>query len=304
MLPKVCLFCCLLAACSTPTIKRDAQGRMPRETPREVFSGVKKKVAVLAFFNEAPYGGHDLATTATAEIRFELAQTAQFIIDPTASKVFGSSKEIYAGGGANLVQVSRKAKIMGFNFLVFGRIIDARIREKTDEIGLIRQTKSYTESQLEIRIFDVNANKEIYTETLNGYADDKTYRFFKADQESRLEYRRDLLRYGVKVAVRRAIPQILKISAKLDWMGRVAKIIGSKIYVNAGRNSGLHISDILKVMTEGTEIYDPETGALLGMSKGEIKGTIEIIDYFGEDGSIAILHSGGSVSEGDYVQLY
>jgi hypothetical protein len=84
----------------------------------------------------------------------------------------------------------------------------------------------------------------------------------------------------------------------------VAKIIGNKIYLNAGRDSGINIGDILKIITEGQEIYDPETGALIGMSKGDMKGTIEVIDYFGQDGSIAILHSGGQVLEGDFVQLY
>ena len=84
----------------------------------------------------------------------------------------------------------------------------------------------------------------------------------------------------------------------------MARIIGNKIYINAGRGSGLNVSDILKVITEGQEIFDPETGALIGVSKGEVKGTLEVIDYFGPDGAIAILHSGGSVHEGDFVQLY
>ncbi len=66
----------------------------------------------------------------------------------------------------------------------------------------MRQTKSYTEAKVEVRVFDVNAGKEIYTETLNGYADDSTYRFFAADREDYLSYRRDLLRYAVRVSVR------------------------------------------------------------------------------------------------------
>ena len=104
--------------------------------------------------------------------------------------------------------------------------------------------------------------------------------------------------------MRKSVPRILKVASKLDWVGRVARIIGNKIYVNAGRGSGLQIGDVLKVLTEGEEVYDPETGAMIGVSKGEVKGTVEIIDYFGPDGSIGILHSGGSVIEGDFVQLY
>ncbi|MEC7275145.1 MAG: hypothetical protein VXV96_02405 [Bdellovibrionota bacterium] len=293
-----------LYACQTPVVRRQGAGKIPRGTPRQHFNGVKKKVALLTFFNESPYGGPDLGITATEELRRELARTGEFIIDPMAKKLFGSSKEIYAGGGVKLVQLARKAKVAGLNFVMFGRVKDARIREKTDEIGVVRETKSYTESKVEVRIFDVNSNKEIYTDEIRGYADDSTFRLFTGDRESKLTYRRELMRYAVKVAVRKTIPRILEISRKLDWVGRVARIIGSKIYINAGRSSGMQIGDILKVVTEGQEIFDPETGALIGVSKGEVKGTVEVIDYFGPDGAIAILHSGGSVVEGDFVQLY
>ncbi|EQC46654.1 hypothetical protein [Bacteriovorax sp. Seq25_V] len=293
-----------LASCATDVVDRTNHGKRPLSTPKQYFNGVKKRIALVGFFNESPYGGEDLAITATEELRRELSRVGQFIIDNQASRIFGSSKEIYAGGGVKLVQMARRAKDSGLNFVVFGRVIEARIREKTDEIGVVRQTKAYTESKVEIRIFDVNANKEIFTETVRGYADDSSFRFFVADQESKLEYRRDLLRYVVKIAVRKSIPQIVNLAQKLEWVGRVAKIIGTKIYINAGRSAGVNIGDILKVVTEGVEIYDPETGALMGVSKGEIKGTIEIIDFVGGDASIAVLHSGGSVAEGDFVQLY
>ncbi len=293
-----------LLACAGEPVRRNFEGKMPRKEARQYFSGIKKKVALLGFFNESPYGGEDLAVVATEELRRELSKSGEFIIDPMSKNIFGSSKEIYSGGGVKLVQLSNKAKIAGVNFVIYGRVKDAAIREKTDEIGLLRKTKSYTESKVEVRVFDVNSKKEILTEELSGYADDSTYRFFSGDQEDKLNYRQELLRYGVAVAVRKSIPSILGISSKLDWTGRVAKILGSKIYINAGRNSGINVGDILKVMTEGAEIYDPESGALIGTAKGEVKGTVEIIDYFGPDGAISILHSGGSVLEGDFVQLY
>ncbi|MFA6237627.1 MAG: hypothetical protein WC635_09905 [Bacteriovorax sp.] len=293
-----------LASCGSGVITRDGQGKRPRIEERKYFAGVKKKVALLPFFNESPFESEDLEVNATEELRTELSRTGEFIVDPSSYKLFGTSKEIYVGGGMKLVQLTRQAKIAGINFVVFGRVIDARVREKTDEIGVVRQTKSYTESKVEVRVYDVNAGKEIYTETLQGYADDSTYRFFSSDREDYLSYRRDLLRYAVRVAVRKSVPKVVEMASKLDWVGRVAKIIGNKIYLNAGRESGINIGDILKIITEGAEIYDPETGALIGMSKGDMKGTIEVVDYFGTDGSIAILHSGGQVLEGDFVQLY
>ncbi len=298
-------FFLLLASCTGPAIKRD-----PRMTytaspqPQTPFNGIKKKVALLPFFNESPYGGEDLAFVATNELRIELSRTGEFIFDQTASKTFGSSKEIYAGGGMKLVQLSRKAKMSGINFVIFGRIEEARVREKTDEIGLVRKTRSFTEAKLEVRIFDVNANKEIYTQSIRGEADDSNFRLYNTSQEEQLTERQNLLRYGVRVAIRRSVPEMIQLAKRMDWLGRVARIIDTKIYINAGRESGIQMGDILKVVTEGQEIFDPETGALIGKSKGEVKGTIEVIDYYGPDGAVCILHSGGTVQEGDFVQLY
>lgn len=291
-------------SCSVNVVRRTNKGKRPRMSPTQKSFDVRKKVALLTFFNESPHGGQDLGVTATEELRGELSRAGEFVIDSMANKLFGSSKEIYSGGGVKLVQIARKAKLSGINLVIYGRVVDARIKEKSDEIGIIRKLKSYTSSRLEVRVFDVNSNKEVYNEIVNGYADDSTFRFFRTNRESTLSYRRELIRYAVKVAARRSVPPIIEISAKMDWTGRVAKIIGNKIYINAGRDSGINIGDILKVLTEGNEIYDPESGALIGLSKGEIKGTIEVIDFFGPDGAIAILHSGSSVLEGDFIQLY
>ncbi len=268
------------------------------------FSPIKKKVALLTFFNESPFGKEDLAITATEELRRELSRTSDYIVDAEASVSFGKSKEIYSGGGVKLAQLTRKAKLSGINLVVYGRITSARVRQKTDEIGVVRKTKSYAESMLEVVVFDVHANKQIFSERFDGNISDSSFKFFMSERDAELSFRTNLLRYSIKIAARRFIPRLVKLGNKLDWTGRVAKILGSKIYINAGRKSGLSMGDILRVLTEGTEIYDPESGALLGVSKGNVKGTLEIISFFGQDGAVAILHSGGSVTEGDYVQLY
>lgn len=299
----------LLASCMHQPIQRRGSGYASRgqygyQQGQPEFSPVRKKVALLPFYNESPFGKQDLAITATEEFRKELGRLRNFIIDPAAQAMFGTSKEIYAGGGMKLMQMTRKAKLSGVNLVIYGRITHARVRQKTDEIGMVRKTKSYAESVVELRVFDVHANKEIFSEKMDGNINDSNHRFFLSERDATLDYRRNLLRYSVRVAVRRFLPKVDKLGSKLDWTGRVAKIIGSKIYVNAGRKSGITVGDILKVMTEGSEVFDPESGALLGVSKGEVKGTLEVIDFFGPDGAVAVLHSGGSVTEGDFVQLY
>ena len=303
------LLCCLVVACTGPITRRtplDPGNNKYGQRPTNVkdFNPIRKKIALLSFFNEAPFGGEDLAIQATEEFRREVMRSKDYLVDPTAAQIFGSSKEIYSGGGVKLAQLTRKAKMAGVNLVVFGRITDARIRQASDEIGFVRKTKALAETKVEIKVFDVISSKELMSDVVDGTVHDDNFRFYVTEEEENMAYRQDLLRYSTRVAVRKFLPRLLQVGGKLDWTGRVAKIIGTKIYVNAGRESGVNIGDILKVITEGQEIYDPETGALIGVSKGDVKGTLEVMDYFGPDGTIAILHSGGSVTEGDFVQLY
>jgi hypothetical protein len=308
---KLALLSFILVACTGPIHRRtplDPGSRLSQPTGArnniKDFNPIRKKIALLSFFNEAPFGGDDLAVQATEEFRREISRSRDYLVDPSAAQIFGTSKEIYSGGGVKLAQLTRKAKMAGVNLVVFGRITDARIRQASDEIGFVRKTKALAETKVEIKVFDVVSSKELMSDTVDGSVHDDNFRFYVTEEEENLAYRQDLLRYSTRVAVRKFLPRLIQIGGKLDWTGRVAKIIGTKIYVNAGRDSGINIGDILKVITEGQDIYDPETGALIGVSKGDVKGTLEVSDYFGPDGAIAILHSGGSVTEGDFVQLY
>lgn len=298
----------LLVSCASnrPLIKRDNYGMDYRKKSISdpIYNPVKKKVALLTIVNEAPLGGEDLSIVATEELRRELAKTRDYLVDPTVEQIFGGSKEVFASGGAQLVQLTKKAKLAGVNLVIFGRITKARVRQHTDEVGVMRDQKSFAESEVELRMFDIHSGKEIFVDKQNGNVDDKAFRFYLDEKGENLEYRKKLMRYSIQVAMKKFMPKIVDLGNKLEWIGRVAKIIGTKIYVNAGRQSGIQVGDVLKVTTEGQEIYDPETGALIGYSEGDVKGTVEIIDYFGPDGAVAILHSGGSVTEGDFVELY
>lgn len=301
----ICLIIFLSSCATKPLVVRDNFGyNYPRKSAASSYSPIRKKIGILTFHNEAPIGGEDLAIYTSEELRRTFAKTSDFVIDSSAESIFGTSKEVFSGGGMKLAQLTKKAKISGINLIIFGRILEARIRQKSDEVGLMRNTKSYAEVKLELRVYDVHSGKELMSDQADAMVDDAAFRFYLDRKEENQEYRRSLLRYAGQAAVRKFIPKVQELGSKLDWIGRVAKIIGSKIYINAGRDSGVNIGDIMKVVTEGQEIYDPETGALLGISKGDMKGTLEIIDYFGPDGATAVLHSGGSVTEGDFVELY
>ena len=64
------------------------------------------------------------------------------------------------------------------------------------------------------------------------------------------------------------------------------------------------VGDLIKVLEPGSEIFDPDSGTLIGESPGQVKGTLEVVSFFGSDGSIAVVHSGSGFKVNDRIEMY
>jgi hypothetical protein len=197
------------------------------------------------------------------------------------------------------------AQSYGVAAIIEGRILEIKARKLSDPVGVVRQLRVSVEAVVRIRAVSTKNGHEIVNETRNSQLDTSVTRFLEGpDQDRNLVEDPELIRSVVLKAFRGLDGKISQAVEKLSWEGRVALVATNKIYVNAGRLSGIQIGDVLKVTDEGEEIYDPESGVLLGRTTGRMKGTIEVVSYFGKDGSIAAIHSGSGFKENDRVQLY
>jgi|GEM_PF-1523867 len=276
---------------------------------QQVSPFLSKKIVVLDFHNETPYQAEELGVLATEQLKKELHKTGKFtMVDlPMNFSRFvdlKKSQQIYASGGSILSDVLLGAQKSGIHYLLYGRLVYAKVNEKVDEVGFLKKAINWATVTLDVHLFDVHEKKEVFFDRYTANVDDQHYRFFVFDRASKKDFEKNLLRYTVEVAVRKTIPALFKISERLEWVGYVSKILGNKIYINAGRSSGLKLGDILKVLSPGEEIFDPVEGRSLGISKGKVKGSLEVVDFLGEEVSICLLHSGVHVLEGDLVQLY
>lgn len=77
----------------------------------------------------------------------------------------------------------------------------------------------------------------------------------------------------------------------LDWFCRIAKVEGDEVFINAGRQSGLKVGDLMEVYATGTS-----------WEKGEVKGTIQISSCFGIDASVGKLINGKKPDVDDIVR--
>ena len=294
----------VVASCSFGVVDRRTSltPKQASTSKREFF--IKKKLLILPFHNESPFGGKDLEVLATEEIRRSLMSTGRFLIDNKNADVFPNSMRVFQGGGSNLSSLLNRAKGLGVNLIVYGRIVDSSIRQKEDDVGFIKEVFLFGSSSVEVHVIDVSTEQEVLVKKVEAFTEDKSYQIQHISRENKYELRRDLLRLATKMAVAKLIKPIWEKTKKKEWFGRIAKIVGKKIYINAGVESGVKIGDIMKVLTPSQEIFDPMSGALIGKTKGDVKSTIEITDFFGNNGAVGIIHSGGNVAPGDQVTLY
>ncbi|MGK5088746.1 hypothetical protein WDW86_14405 [Bdellovibrionota bacterium FG-2] len=263
----------------------------------------KKRVLVLNFWNDTPVKSGDYGSYAADELRRALFGTQRMIL-PTDVKSDLNTSDLIQGDKVRVSQLIREGRRLGVGVMVIGRISKIVFRQKGDDVGVFRQKQSFGAVDIEIKLFDITAGREIIATSKSGEASTSAMAFGDQTNLDSPEYRAELIRLSVRNAVGPLVGDIVRAVEKMAWEGRIAKVTGNKLYINAGRASGLVGGDILKVMTLGDDVYDPTSGAFLGRSQGQLKGTLEVVDFIGPDGAVCEIHTGGNFKEGDPVQLY
>jgi hypothetical protein len=268
------------------------------------FSPLRKRSVLLPFWNDTPVKGK-FEVLAKNYLREALLETNRLnIVDerdiPLRSQDFYLDAE-----KLNVAHVAENGKKWGVSLVVLGRISKIAFRRKDDDVGLLRPTKARAAASVELRLVDVTQAKEIALGEGAGVSENSTLNLFGGQDTEDVEaYRNEVVAEALADAVKKALPALAKEVDRIQWRGKVAKITGNRIYINAGRATGIQVGDILKVSSLGGDIFDPDTGLFLGRTAGDLKGTLEVAEFFGEDGSIARVHSGANFLEGDTIQLY
>lgn len=269
----------------------------------EKLKGPKKKVLIFSFWNDTPVGDEDLGSFTADELKRELFLTKR-ILFPDDKHISSATKDFVQGDRVQTAQLVREGKRFGVSSVVVGRISKIKFRQNREEVGILREAESAVVVDIEMKVFDVASGREVSSYKRTGAASSTARVAFNDDALSQQEARAELSKEAIREAVLKLVPDALVALEKMDWQGRIAKIMGTKVYLNAGRASGLLSGDILKVLSPGEEIVDPISKVFLGRSEGLLKGTLEVSEFIGTDSAMATIHTGGNFQEGDVVRLY
>jgi len=300
-----------LAGCSgmglrgneAPVIKREVKDVSPQARKSDD-SSPRKRLMILPFLDSSEQRPQSLRDQARREVIKELNKTGEIIVLDSNELKLDLAKQIQSGE-YKLDEAAKLSQQLGVAAMIEGKIIDLKVHRKSDEVGVFRQMKTTFDCVVRVRIVAARTGKELFNVTKTVTIEESnvrvaesvdTDRFFKSNPE--------VLQHLVEDSFLEFTQQIVSTMDKLSWEGRIAMVNGDRIFLNVGRVSGLQVGDILKVSDEGDEVFDPQNGNFIGKGPGRLKGTLEVVSYFGQDGSIAVIHSGAGFKENDRVELY
>lgn len=306
---NICLgFLLFLCSCSlmqrneeTPSTLR----REVKETPgSKVSNGPRKRVALLPFLDANSSRPSEFMTLSRQSLIDDLNRGGELMALPSEEFKLDLSQKT-KDGHYDMQALARQARNQGLSALLEGKLIQIRVDTESPTIGIIRRMKTGIEVDIQVRVASLRGGKEVFNTIKTVRLEDETVRFAeKVDTDKFVEANPDLVKIMIKDAFLEFKNQIIGSLGRLDWEGRVAAVQGERIYLNVGKISGLQVGDLLKVSEDGDDIYDPDSGQFIGRGPGRMKGTLEVVSFFGNDGSIAVIHSGAGFKENDKVEMY
>lgn len=301
----------LLSSCSLVTPRSNSSAKLAPEVKDVSYQArdsrdmsPRKRVIVLPFIDTTGGRSEKAAQAARDAFIKALRKTDEFVV--VANTDFPKDVASYLKNGEyDLEAMGKMGGAMGLAGIIEGKVLNLKAKRIGDEVGLVREVRARITATVQVRMVNTKNGTIGLNETHSADVEDTTTRVAERSFSDRsLEEDPKLIEAVVTEAFRSTIPKITQSTDKLSWEGRVAMVKGDRIYLNAGRISGLMIGDILKITEDGEDVYDPDTGALIGRVPGRLKGTVEVVSYFGKDGSIGVIHSGSGFRENDHVELY
>lgn len=271
----------------------------------------RKRIVVLPFLDKDP-SKRSPQVLANARLAFVNALNEKekyIVLEPNQ---LGLDPKTYVNVNDGLYDLQKMAddivrneRTTSISSLLEGQIIEVRLKQSADQVGIIRDLKTQYEVAVRLRLVSVQTGQEMFhtvkTVTLQ---EDSTRIVERVKGDEVFAKNPELVEILIKDAFLDFSNQIEDALNVVRWEGRIAAIRGEKFYLNVGQVSGVKIGDILKVVENPSEIYDSQMGYQLGKVSGKVKGTLEIISYFGQDGAVGVLHSGAGFKESDRVEFY
>ena len=285
---------------SMPTLTKAPSSEEP-VTAKIVSKGPKKRVGIVDFENKTRYGRGRLGSSASDILTTELFKTGAFIVIERAQleSVLGE-QALGQSGVINPATAAQAGKVLGLNAIVTGSISQFGVKTEGKDYAVYKQKVQKAECTVDVRVVDTTTGQILFADSGSGVFEKKISQVLGLGQKG--GYDETMGQNALRAAITKFMDNLVSQLKSVEWKGRIAKVSGSTIYINAGRNIGLKTGDTLQVITLGEEIYDPQTHMLLGREEGAPKGELMVTGHVGDKLTKAAIRSGTGFKVNDVVK--
>ncbi|MFC2061599.1 CsgG/HfaB family protein [Elusimicrobiota bacterium] len=280
----------LNTGCATTSVKQKQALTAETKKVMDMYTGPRRKVAVIEFVNKTKFGERRLGTSAADILITELENTGKFILveREKLSKII-KEQELALTGLIDSGSAAEVGKIIGVEALITGSISQFGMKTTSSDLIITSGKKQIAEATVDIRLIDVETAGIIYADSGKGVAKSKSGKLLGVGKSA--GYDETLAGKSLRAAIVGFVKNIVARISERPWACSIVEVETDAIYLDAGKESGLKIGSKLNVYKLGKSIKNPATGEVIGQKKEKV-AEIKVKEHFGNNGAIAELTSG------------
>jgi curli biogenesis system outer membrane secretion channel CsgG len=268
------------------------------------FKGPKLRVGVVNFQNKTASRVLGIGESAAEILGTILQKTERFIVIPQQDmESILAQQRLGATGAINPDTAAKMGQILGLNAIVTGSITAYSETEEGYDYLVSKGKKQIARVTVDYRIVDTTTGVQLLADSGAGIYEKSAGSVL--GMGTKASYDTDLRDGALRDALTKAMVNMMKQLESQPWKGKIAKVTGNKLYINAGKKTGLQVGDKLDIYRVGEDIIDPDTHVKLGTTEDRVGQAIVQQNDLGDkaDMSVAVTTSGMEFKQGDVVKF-
>jgi hypothetical protein len=264
-------------------------------SPVKDLKGLKRKICVVDFEDRTDLQTEKYGELATLRLLQELEKTQKAVLVDKEVVWESLAREGIEPQGLTDLRAMKKAhQLLGIQAFITSSLSDVQVAS-SPPVGDSGVKSSMASARVELRLIDASTGNLLRTFVKKNPSFTTVATGLHSDHQSILR--------AIEYDLARVVDGLLRYLDFLEWFSTVAKVEDGKLYIHAGRLTGLRVGAILDVYEPGEEIINPVTEFSLGWTTGERKGKVTVTHLFGVDGSIAKPLNGAGFRASDIVKI-
>lgn len=278
--------------------------------------GPKKRIAVVRFLPhgkfKAAYGGWDIGGGLAAQLVTALVKSGHFIVVERAElssvlreQIMGKQQIISKGTAAKV------GRVLGAQLLVRGSVTEfdqetggggLNVGVPISGFGGLKLGGETVSGHvaIDLRLIDTTSGQIIQSHRAEG-------RISKSGVAANITaesvtfggdaFKKTPLGLAARKAIEDAVRKIIQTMEKVPWEARAVRVIGEKVYINAGSKANIKVGDMFTAYSPGEELIDPQTNLSLGFLNQKKQGRVRI-EQVQPKFSVAVAEGDFSIKQG------